>query len=83
MKSKIRKIQSFWSQTTKVCPTVFQVAFLCPHQGQSEFIDFTHKEILADETAINILCKPSNVEESVSQGGSIQSPWADDFEQAL
>jgi len=84
LRSKISKVRSFWNKSNRAFPTTFKVIFLCPQKKQSEFLDFSLKEILLDEhmtSSNDILFKSSPPDDSVSNGGSIQSPWADDFDQ--
>lgn len=82
LRSKICKVRSFWNRTNKALPTTFKVSYLCPVKKQSEFLDFSRKEILLDDSPTNdILFKSGPADDSVSYGGSIQSPWADDFDQ--
>lgn len=81
--AKIKKVRAFWTSSSRHLPTTFKVAFLCPVKKQSEFLDFSLKEILVEEAAAHdILYKPSQADDSVSYNGSIKSPWADDFGQA-
>jgi hypothetical protein len=58
------------------------VTYLCPLKRQSEFLDFSLKEILLEENPSNdFLFKSSPVhDDALSNGASIQSPWADDFD---
>lgn len=83
LQAKIKKVRAFWSSNSRHLPTTFKVAFLCPLKKQSEFLDFSLKEILVEEAGVHdILYKPSPTDDSVSLNGSIKSPWADDFGQA-
>ena len=84
LRSKISKVRSFWNKSNRVFPTTFKVIFLCPQKKQSEFLDFSRKEILLDEhmtSSNDILFKSNPYDDSVSNSRSIQSPWADDYEQ--
>ncbi len=49
IRSKIAKLRSFWGRSSKLLPSTFKVSFLCPVRRQSEFIDFSLKEILLEE----------------------------------
>lgn len=81
--AKIKKVRAFWTSASRALPTTFRLGFLCPLKKQSEFMDFSLKEIMVEENgAHDILLKPSPADDSVSHNGSIKSPWADDFEQA-
>ncbi len=82
LRSKICKVRSFWSKANRALPTTFKVTYLCPLKRQSEFLDFSLKEILLEENPSNdFLFKSSPVhDDALSNGASIQSPWADDFD---
>ena len=82
LRNKISKVRSFWGRLNRALPTTFKVSYLCPLRRQREFLDFSHKEILLEESPSNdILCKSSLGDGSVSRSGFIQPHWADDFDQ--
>lgn len=49
IRSKISKLRSFWGRSSKLLPSTFKVSYLCPVRRQSEFLDFSLKEILLEE----------------------------------
>ena len=80
--SKVAKVRSFWSRSHRALPTVFKVSYLCPLRRQSEFLDFSQKHILLEDASSAGLLKSCPVlDDCLSNGASVQSPWADDFEQ--
>lgn len=82
LRSKIAKVRSFWSKANRGLPTTFKVTYLCPLRRQSEFLDFSLKEILLEENHSNdFLLKSSPAhDDCLSHGASVTSPWADDFD---
>lgn len=49
LRSKISKLRAFWGRGTRLLPSTFRLSFLCPDRRQSEFLDFSRKEILLEE----------------------------------
>lgn len=82
LSSKVSKVRSFWNRVHRALPTVFKVSYLCPLRRQSEFLDFSQKHILLEDSSAADLLKTSAVpDDCLSNGASVTSPWADDFEQ--
>lgn len=85
VRNKIGKLKSYWNRVTRLLPNTFKISYLCPVQRQSEFLDFSLKEILLDEhpqsgpggrsdPAANELC---------FNGLAEAAPWADEETSAM
>lgn len=85
IRNKIGKLRSYWGRVTRLLPNTFKISYLCPVQRQSEFLDFSLKEILLDESPQN---GPGGRPDPASNelcffGQAEAAPWADEEGSAM
>lgn len=85
LRNKIGKLRSYWGRGTRLLPNTFKISYLCPVQRQSEFLDFSLKEILLDENPQNGPGGRSDpaAHELSSEGKPDSTPWPDYEDSAM